>query len=231
MLHFLTTVRESMTASRRTLPTPQDFNFALALSDLAPSQFTPHLNLELPESISYPPVSLSNTAESTPPDLAPMLGTELAETSASTHPYIPAHFPGLPSRHAWLSTPVFTEREQDPRKIRERATQEGILAEQALRKLTTASKARSRERRATSQIDQKKEQLWQDTLADLLGDDDQSQRKDVDGDIMLDGTNDRKPPGESKMSADLLWTGDGMVVNHDQGHWRRGTSQGGIRIS
>lgn len=212
MLHFLSAAHESMVAARRTSPLPQDFNVALALADLQPSSLKPHLHLDLPESIVQPHIPPPAPAEAPPPNLAPMLGIDLADTQHRSHPYIPSHFPALPSRHAWQSTSVFTEREKDPRKIRERATQEGILAEQALRKLTAANKPRVKTAQTVTEVDRRKERVWQDMLSDVLG---------GDGMLLQDSGVD-VGAGEDKMkTGDLMRAGAGMVVNHDRGHWRR----------
>jgi transcription initiation factor TFIID subunit 8 len=208
MMNFLSTVKDSMTASRRITPIPQDFIFALAEAGLESHHLEPHLDLALP------------------PDLAPMLGHELATPATQQYGYIPSHFPPLPSRHAWQSTALFTQREQDPRRIRERATDEGVQAEHALRKLTTANKARLRQ----PTVDKAKDKLWQDTISDLLDDDDHplSTKQDADGDIRLDGYSE--DPGSDKVAAmaDLVRGGGGLMVNHDRNHWRRG--RGAVHI-
>jgi len=158
-----------------------------------------------------------------------MLGTELVAPTKATHSYIPTHFPELPSKHAWLSTPTFTEREHDPRKIRERATQEGILAESALRRLTTARKAQSMRKGTTSQAEQKRDQLWKDALADLLGEAAPDAQKDSDGDLVFEDLDNAERKNEVRTSQDPLFDGNSMLVNHDQSHWRRDAGIGGIR--
>lgn len=70
----------------------------------------------------------------------PFLGPQLSgEVDRALCPHIPKHLPQFPSRHTYRYTPVFTEREQDPRKIRERATEDGRHGEDALRKLARAA--------------------------------------------------------------------------------------------
>jgi len=229
MLHFLTAVRESMGSGRRTSAIPQDFNLALALSQLAPSDLSSHLDLEIPPALSCPSIASPRPDEAAPPNLAPMLGSELVAPTKASHSYIPTHFPELPSKHAWLSTPTFTEREHDPRKIRERATQEGILAESALRRLTTARKAQSMRKGTTSQAEANRNQLWKDALADLLGEPVPDVQKDSDGDLVFEDLNNTERSDEARTSQDLLLNGNSMLVNHDQSHWRRDAGIGGIR--
>lgn len=70
----------------------------------------------------------------------PFLGPHLSgEVDRAQCRHIPKHLPQFPSRHTYRYTPVFTEREQDPRKIRERATEDGRHGEDALRKLARAA--------------------------------------------------------------------------------------------
>ena len=64
--------------------------------------------------------------------------------------YIPYHLPPLPSKHTYLTSPIFT---REPRVIREMATQEAMLAENALRKILTvaaAARAGGMNRKATA---------------------------------------------------------------------------------
>jgi transcription initiation factor TFIID subunit 8 len=226
MMNFLGTVKASMTASRRLTPLPQDFIFALAEEGLESHHLDPHLRLALPDDIANPTIQPPRPSEAPPPDLAPMLGHELATPATQQYGYIPSHFPPLPSRHAWQSTNIFTDREKDPRRIRERATDEGVQAEHALRKLTTANKARSRQ----PTVDKAKDKLWQDTIADLLEDDDHhpSTTQDADGDIRLDGFSDDYNSDKAATMADLVRGSGSLLVNHDRSHWRRG--RGAVHI-
>ncbi|KAJ9625753.1 hypothetical protein H2203_004515 [Taxawa tesnikishii (nom. ined.)] len=169
MLHLLLVVKDAMASARRTQVTREDFDIAFAAMDISTSSLQPHVDLKFPSPLAHTRIPPPRPAEPPPPDLAPMLGPQLAGLQQRVQqPYIPHHFPPLPSRHTWQNTPVFTEREKDPRKIRERATEEGILAEQALRKLTAANRSRSRIGKGSSAKDKKKEQLWQETMGELL---------------------------------------------------------------
>ena len=166
MLHFLGNVKMSMSAGRRVQPVPEDFIHAMAARGLTSSKLEQHLDTQpfvpdqlLPELPPPPP------SEEPPPALDDLLGPELSgKPIKETKKWIPKHLPAFPSKHAWQATPVYTNREQDPRKIREKATEEGILAEQALRKLMTANKA-GIEKQGTSKRRQSKrqevtEKLW-----------------------------------------------------------------------
>ncbi|KAG9565494.1 hypothetical protein KCU71_g1447, partial [Aureobasidium melanogenum] len=226
MTNFLSTVKDSMRASRRTTAIPQDFIFALAEAGLESHHLDPHLDLGLPDDIANPTILPPRPDEAPPPELAPMLGPELVTPAAQQYAYIPSHFPPLPSRHAWQSTALFTQREQDPRRIRERATDEGVQAEHALRKLTTANKARSRQ----PIVDKAKDMLWQETISDLQEGDDEllPTTQDADGDIRLDGFSNDYGSDKAASMADLIRGGGGLMVNHDRNHWRRG--RGAVHI-
>lgn len=190
-----------MTASRRTTPIPSDFTVALSTHNLSSTDFYPHLSLALPAPISAPAIAAPTPAEPPPTDLSPMLGSSLTRTDPSFS-YIPSHFPALPSRHAWQSTPVFTDRERDPRKMRERATEEGILAEQALRRLTSARKpAQSRGERGTKR-DEARAKIWLEVVGEMLGDEEEGMAGGLDGSVE-----------EEK---------GGLRVNFERAHWRRG---------
>ncbi|KAF7117342.1 hypothetical protein CNMCM5793_006091 [Aspergillus hiratsukae] len=139
LLKLASFVRQSMLSSRRTQPIPQDFELAFKRDHLRVDDLLPHLkplsNVEPVPSLLPSPPPEEDTWLS-----LPFLGPELSgESDRVRSAYIPKHFPQFPSKHTYRHTPVFTEREQDPRKIRERATEEGRHGEEALRKLARAS--------------------------------------------------------------------------------------------
>ncbi|KAJ6157830.1 hypothetical protein N7470_005422 [Penicillium chermesinum] len=61
------------------------------------------------------------------------------EESETDRSYVPKNFPDFPSKHTYSATPVFTERDNDPRKIREQAADDGRHGEEALRRLASAA--------------------------------------------------------------------------------------------
>ncbi|RAH40636.1 uncharacterized protein BO95DRAFT_457218 [Aspergillus brunneoviolaceus CBS 621.78] len=132
-------VRQSMLSSRRTQPIPHDFDDALRrhsvpYTDLLP-HVQPHPNLDpIPTPQPTPPPE--EVSFKTLPSFGPQLSGEDDRVRSS---YIPKHFPAFPSKHTYRHTAVFTEREQDARKIRERATEDGRHGEEALRKLARAA--------------------------------------------------------------------------------------------
>nr|KMM71083.1 hypothetical protein CPAG_07390 [Coccidioides posadasii RMSCC 3488] len=175
MLHFLSYIRASMASCRRTQPIPQDFEHALDQHAISLDSLRPHL--KCPRKATQTPAILPSPPpdEGTPQTYLPFLGPELSATDDKrTYSYIPKHFPKFPSKHTYQDTHVYTERETDPRKIRERATEEGRLGEEALRKLTHAAK----ESRSRNQVEAEKtlwgreeesmESMFEKTLAALL---------------------------------------------------------------
>ncbi|KAI5853217.1 transcription factor TFIID complex subunit 8 C-term-domain-containing protein [Morchella snyderi] len=130
LLQMLHTIQLFSRAGRRTRPTVFDFQDMLAAQHLPLSTLEPELH-RLPP--TPPPPSLHPRAPSPPPppppDLTALLGPALAAAPRDDH------LPPYPSRHTYLSTPVYTSRPVSPRQIRERATEEARLAENALRKL------------------------------------------------------------------------------------------------
>lgn len=86
--------------------------------------------------------------------------------------------------------------------MRERATEEGILAEQALRRLTSARKpAQSRGERGTKR-DEARAKIWLEVVGEMLGDEEEGIVGGLDGSV-----EDEK---------------GGLRVNFERAHWRRG---------
>lgn len=202
-----------MQASRRAQPVPHDFVHALSQFGITSSSLDPHLQISIPFSVTQPPLfpPSKNTADVESEFAA---GLDSSEEGAIRKPYIPKHFPNFPSQHAYKDTPTYTQRETDATKIREHATQEGILAEQALRKLMAASKAGARANRtrkgSADAYMQQTEDIWQETLAALA----ESDRNFNDSGVFgLDGVMEL-----AKLPEDQL----GAIVNYDRAYWRQG---------
>ena len=132
-----------MLAARRTVPIAPDFQSVaraldkqIPIDQIGPYQTQPAINPALlptppPENIFHNHVVLSGA----------VLGPELdGEAQRKKEKFIPSSLPTLPSTHTYKATPVFPGRETDPRRIRELATEEGKLGEQALRNLAGAMK-------------------------------------------------------------------------------------------
>lgn len=240
MLRFATSIRSSMQAQRRTVPTAQDFAVALALTPntASASLLQPQLDLQIPEGISYPSIPEPVSPEAPAPDLSSLLQPL---TGSKPRDYIPKHFPPLPPTHAWEQTPVFPSRETDARKMREKATQEGMLAEQALRKLASAAKAgamKVEKRRSGAALSgpgkarqragagQKRLRDEYDSFAEAMRDvGGVGVEGDGEGDLGMgmDGAGDAAGEGVD------VGMPEGVAVNYDMGHWRHGGSRKALR--
>lgn len=228
ILRFLKHARISMQDGRRTKPTALDFASALAQMPNAhtASLLSPQLGLPVPEDVSCPSIPQPGPAPAPAPDFSRLLEPLMAQEA---RPYIPKHFPSLPSSHAWEQTPVFPEREKDARKMREKATEEGKLAEKALRKLAAAAKtsATNAERRRSSVLSGQGKPRephssragvqHEDTFADVLRD---LGAGDDGTELNTAGT------ARDGMESDML---GGVVVNHDMSHWRKAGRKKGLR--
>ncbi|KFZ02419.1 hypothetical protein V501_09568 [Pseudogymnoascus sp. VKM F-4519 (FW-2642)] len=138
---FLSYVTESMLSCRRAQPIPLDYEYALRRHGLTDSLLRPHLK---------PPVSRSKTQlvfEAQEPEIQDvqvipeLLGQELSgAVDKLTKPFIPKQFPAFPSKHTYKATEVMPDRETDPRKIREKATEASRHGEEALRRLVGVGK-------------------------------------------------------------------------------------------
>lgn len=228
MLQFLKHARTSMHASRRTKPTALDFASALAhtpnthTASLLKSQ----LGLQLPEDISYPSIPEPDAAPPPAPDFSTLLQPLIEQRPPR---WIPSHFPALPPQHAWKQTPVFPEREKNARRMREKATQEGMLAEQALRRLAAAAKssAMHAEKRRSSVLSGEGK-MREPTRAQKRG---SKAHEDTFADVLreIGGTDEAMEVDEATNIRDGMDLGmpEGVMVNYDLSHWRR--QQRGLR--
>jgi hypothetical protein len=196
ILKFLSRVRLSMSSSRRTMPIPPDFssalvslNCALPTDQLKPYTHQPAINPPL-----YPTPPPDDEYHNITPLPSKFLGPELdGHGRLRQYTYATKGLPELPSAHTFRDTPVFPKRESDTRRIRELATHEGKLGEQALRKLagaarldasshpidTNASDSRTQKQASTTRqqrrkrwkntIDTPEEVVFEETVRELLG--------------------------------------------------------------
>jgi hypothetical protein len=233
MTNFLSQVRTSMTSARRTETTAHDWIFALTSSGLRGSApLEQHLDTgEIPPSLLQPHFDPPAPPEAPLPDAESLLGSELSgKLDKETRSYIPKHFPAFPSKHTYKATPVFTNREHDPRKIREKATEEGILAEQSLRKLMAAQKAGIQKqnvgKRKRSRRMKESDKLWQEAMTDLLDDEKERERAEerrqaqmYDDDDDWDMT--REPKARHSTVDRNVNLEEGVHVDYEQKYWRK----------
>ncbi|KAI9712234.1 MAG: hypothetical protein M1812_006969 [Candelaria pacifica] len=230
MIHFLRSVTQSMLSCRRSHPTPQDFTYALAMQNLTVSSLIPHLRPKLPPDILQPSLPTQPPEEALEPPLSPMLGTALSGgDDKKQRRYIPTQFPAFPSRHTYSQTPEWTHREQDPRKIREKATEEGRMGEEALRRLASTGAARSSKRAVggvrgslSGQKRREREEMWEKTIEAIMQPTVKSALPNGDTEVDLnDLESDRlvalSAPARNRVSkADLR-----VLVNYERPYWRK----------
>ncbi|KAK7522008.1 transcription factor TFIID complex subunit 8 C-term-domain-containing protein [Phyllosticta citriasiana] len=238
MLRFLTDVRISMHTARRTTPLPTDFALALAHTGYTSSDLEPHLKLGIPPEITQPPLPPPPRPESPPPKLEELLGKELSGASEkATRAWIPNHLPAFPSKHTWQSTPLYPNRETDPRKIREQAAQEGILAEQALRKLMAANRSGPTKRaRSGTSSDAVKEksavpqasEVWEEAMKEVMLEEAAKNKstRGLDMDSLDPFSNEMGASGREKEGEKNAVVDAGLLVNYDQKYWRKGAQAG-----
>jgi transcription initiation factor TFIID subunit 8 len=233
MTGFLAQVRKSMTSSRRTEPVPHDWVYALASVGLHGSAaLDQHFDTgEIPPSLLQPHFDPPEPSEPPPLDTDALLGPGLSgRADKEARAYIPKHFPAFPSKNTYKATPVFTNRENDPRKIREKATEEGILAEQSLRKLMAAQKAGMQKqnigRRKRSKRMKQSDGLWQTAMTDVLTEEKDREKEEErqrareeaeenDWNVPLE-TRLRQPTVDRNVNLD-----EGVHVNYEQRFWRK----------
>ncbi|KAI9735960.1 MAG: hypothetical protein M1834_001426 [Cirrosporium novae-zelandiae] len=223
MVHMVAAIRRSMLSCRRTQPTPQDFEQALSFMHVSTSALIPHLQPPVSPDVSQV-LSLDLKSSDDFPRLPrlPFLRPDLTgNTDRSQRSYIPQHFPSFPSRHTYKETPDFPNREDDPRKVRERATAEGRLGEEALRKLVAANKGStdemdfSKRARTRSSMRAEGQELWARTMAQCAEED--ARKDDGNDDLIISypGSSGKAPAPSIR---DLL---HGPVVNYDKQFWQR----------
>lgn len=235
ILHFTSFVRQNMTACRRTQPIPQDFEHALRRSFVSVDDLTPHLKplpavAPTPTLLSSPPPEEKDVFDSFAgmPILDPHLS---GEEDRMRSKYIPPHFPQFPSKHTYRHTPVFTERELDPRKIRERATEDGRHGEEALRKLaraafrdTQAAGAGQREKRLWGRKNENMESMFEKTIRGLA--------KKAQKNNNVPGPADAQPMEidggavQKQLKPPLANIELGPIVNCERGFWLKTATTG-----
>lgn len=176
-----------MVSARRTAPIPTDFESAIKRLDLPwpddqlepfvtePTSNPPLLPTPPPEDVFHREHQLPTA----------ILGPGLdGRRDKNKDRYIPSHLPAFPSQHTYKDTPVFPDREVDPRRIRELATEEGKLGEEALRRLAGAvkveatvsplAKVKESEAVATKRVrrgpEESMESMFEATMRELLND-------------------------------------------------------------
>ncbi|KAF2435749.1 hypothetical protein EJ08DRAFT_645435 [Tothia fuscella] len=216
MLRFLAYATASMHSNRRIQPIPQDFISALAHFGVTPSELLPHLEIPQLPLVTQLPILPPPPGEISLPQVDQLLGAELVGIPDYMR-YVPSHLPQIPSRHTWQDTAIYPAREVDARRIRELATEEGVLAEQAMRKLVASgahAKAATKIQRSS-----KDQAIWEAAMQSLLEMDDEQKQKEDAAAMDWEGENHalRAPGVVIQKATDLSST---MLVNYEEKYWR-----------
>ncbi|KAI4106401.1 MAG: hypothetical protein L6R37_002199 [Teloschistes peruensis] len=221
MRSLMADMRKSMLSSRRTQATAQDFLQALHTHQLSLRALLPHLR---------PPISTRSARVTLPHELPEkdeqysheFLGARFnGALLEKGKPYIPRNFPVLPSRHTYKATAEYPVREEDPRKVREQATGEGRLGEEALRRLVSA---RAVDRppsvptgRRVKSVRERRDEMWKETMQAMSSI--HASGKSHMGDNM-----DLDEPGQRNDLSDASRSEYDRVssaVNADKRYWRK----------
>lgn len=233
VLHISKFIRQSMLASRRTQPIPRDFEHALKFSHLTPDDLRPYLTTShtvapIPTLIPSPPPEDKVTRE------LPFLNALRVDEGQTNRSYVPRHFPDFPSKHTYSTTAVFTERDNDARKIRERAAEDGRHGEEALRKLAGAAfrdnptSSSGRDKKLWGQRPESMETMFLKTVKGLAK---KSQKNPLApastgtglaSAMDIDSFSADADKGRSKLSVNLEM---GPIVNCERDYWRRAGGQ------
>ena len=225
MAHYLADVRQCMLSCRRTQAIPQDFLQALHTHQLSLRSLLPHLD---------PPVSPSRTQFPLQTDivqdnddqhlrfLGPLLNVDPDENLRA---YVPKHFPEFPSKHTYKATPEYAKHEQDPRKIREKAAEEGRLGEEALRRLVGAGAGVSiqepRQGRKIQSARAVRDQLWMETMQAVAQETPDGTAFAMEASTGKGKQEESEPPPVSSLGYGRL----GSAVNAEKKYWRKPAPQ------
>ncbi|CAG8959771.1 hypothetical protein HYFRA_00001678 [Hymenoscyphus fraxineus] len=214
---FASRITLSMHNSRRSLPIPSDFQHGLSAVALPLLSLEPHLD---------PPVAPIKRLPAEPPEeskiisTVALLGEELdGNLEKKMLRQIPKNFPSFPSKHTYKRTEQESQRETDPRKIREEAANAARHAEEALRRLVNVEKAVKEKnvKKNASKDPRSKERhdIWEETMRSFMkgqerrfevgehnGNDDRSMIVNSERQFFRKGAiSKRKPPKENGESA------------------------------
>ena len=223
MAQYLADVRQSMLSCRRTQAIPQDFLQSLHTHQLSLRSLLLHLDPPVNPLRTQIPLqtdAIEDNDEQHLRFLGPLLN---AGPDDEVRTYVPKHFPELPSKHTYKTTPEYPKYEQDPRKVREKATEEGRLGEEALRRLVSAGAGKlaqepqqdrqARSARATS------DQLWMETMKAVT-------QEVPDGmDLDMGTGKGKQKEGDLPPMSSLGYGRLGSVVNAEKRYWRQPASQ------
>ncbi|KAL4784772.1 transcription factor TFIID complex subunit 8 C-term-domain-containing protein [Aspergillus varians] len=230
ILRLSSYVRGSMLSSRRLQPIPHDFEYALKRHSLPVDSLVPHL--KPPVKVETIPTQLPSPPPEEDDDfkILPSLEPHLSgEDDRARSTFIPKHFPEFPSKHTYRHTPVFTEREQDPRKIRERAADDGRHGEEALRKLARAAfkdnqpGSGGRDKKQWGRKAETFESMFEKTVKGLSKKPSKNAPVGNSNAMEIDSSAAEAKPGRSKGLAGMELP---PIINCERDFWRRSAMSG-----
>lgn len=207
-----------MRASRRARSIPQDYLYALRTHQLSLRALQVHLDPPVPTAKSTISQMIDRNVYADSSFQAPELSKSFETLTSQPPTHHPKHFPHLPGSHTYKATSTYTPRELNPRRIRERATEEGRMGEAALQKFVGARlKSRHKElddvmsKRALS-LQSKRFGAWKEAMA--------ADEEDVDMTNAIDALSGAGNAGERMGTPDGRLN-IGPIVNADQGFMRK----------
>ncbi|KAI6249727.1 Transcription initiation factor TFIID subunit 8 [Erysiphe necator] len=209
-LHLLSKVTASMLSSRRSLPIPNDFQYALSEFDIPLLSLEPHLHPPVPIPKLLIKLEQLPAEELYIPTSDKLLGEDLSgEAEKKNKPYIPKSFPSFPSKHTYKWTERESARDLDPRKIREEAAKVARQGEEALQRLTKVAKAaKEKAAKKTASKDPKSKErhkIWQSVMENLLS-----------------GKNSSLESSLKEKNSENMHTS--MIVNAERQYFRKGVT-------
>ncbi|KAF1999747.1 hypothetical protein P154DRAFT_535250 [Amniculicola lignicola CBS 123094] len=239
MSNFTSQVRSSMVSARRTESVSHDWVCALLSSGITgSSSLEPHLDTgNLPGEFLQPPLPSPQRPDTPPPEIDGLLGPELSgRRDKEERKWIPANFPAFPGKYTYKATPVFVQRETDPRKIREKATEYGIEAEKSLRKLMAAQKRGLQGNKVKKPRLSKRilgsDELWKKAMDEQIKQEEErlrlvNEKRERDRQDDIDNGFDPPPDEPVQEPRKIINLEETPRVNYDRRFWRMSAREGG----
>ena len=208
----------------------QDFIYALNAHQLTLRSLMPHLDPPVSPEQSQPRLtaqpSLNSDDERNGQLISKLLNSPTAGLKQGLlSSQVPQHFPALPSRHTYRFEEVYTKRETDARRVRERATEEGRMGEEALRKLVSMDSERrplaeSKLAKGRPTVKEKSHALWRETMEAIMKEEAFPKAGQL-SEIELGNVERDSSKGSGEAHVYYL----SSPVNADRRYWRKGVSQ------
>lgn len=190
-------------ASRRERPIAPDFEAALQRHSVPISSLKPHLRNPIAQADLTPTYADSQLQDEDAYTTLPLLSADLSgQPDKEAKLYIPASYPGFPSRHTYSFTPPEDASARDSKKTREEAARTAQHGEDALRRLVRASKTR-KQKEAKSLVERddhgrERFRLWETMMKRFMSADSRGENTNA-----------------------LEMADHSMIVNGDTAFWRK----------